>query len=44
MGRRSDFADEGNNGALKVERDLHVEIAHMAEHIMELEFWGLFEL
>ena len=39
----SDFADEGNNGALEVERDLHVEIAHMAKHGMKLEFWGLFE-
>ena len=39
----SDFANEGNNGALEVERDLHVEIAHTAEHGMELEFWGLFE-
>ena len=39
----SDFADEGNNGALEVERDLYVEIAHTAEHGMELEFWGLFE-
>ena len=27
-----------------MERDLHVEIAHTAEHIMELEFWGLFGL
>ena len=40
----SDFADEGNNGALEVERDLHVEIAHTVKHGMELEFWGLFEL
>nr|POF27204.1 glutamate dehydrogenase 1 [Quercus suber] len=40
----SDFADKGNNGTLEVERDLHVEIAHTAEHEMELEFWGLFEL
>ena len=39
----SDFADEGNNGALEVERDLYVEIAHTAKHGMELEFWGLFE-
>ena len=23
----SDYADEGNNGALEMERDLHVEIA-----------------
>ena len=38
------FADEGNNEALEVERDLHVEITHTAEHGMELEFWGLFEL
>ena len=28
----SDFSDEGNDGALEVERDLHVEIAHTAEH------------
>ena len=27
-----------------MERDLHVEIAHTAEHGMELEFWGLFGL
>ena len=40
----SDFADKGNNGALEMERDLHVEIAQTAEHGMELEFWGLFEL
>ena len=40
----SDFADEGNNRALEVERDLHVEITHTAEHGLELEFWGLFEL
>ena len=27
----SDFSDEGNHGALEVERDLHVEITHAAE-------------
>ena len=27
----SDFSDEGNHGALKVKRDLHVEITHAAE-------------
>ena len=27
----SDLADEGNHGALEVERDLHVEVAHAAE-------------
>jgi len=27
-----DLADEGNDGALKVEGDLHVEVAHSAEH------------
>ena len=27
-----DLADEGNDGALEVEGDLHVEVAHAAEH------------